>query len=551
MIKGKVKKISGPVIVASGMRGARMWDVVRIGESGLLGEIIKLVNDQAFVEVYEDTSGLRVDEPVVSFGKPFSIELGPGLMGNIYDGLQRPLADMSRGGEFYIKRGVRLNKLDRKKRWEFVAKVSENRKVSPGDVIGTVRDGGIDHRIMVPPGISGTVRKISSGKFGVDDVVCEMDKGELRMLQEWEVRSVRPFRKKLGFFEPLITGQRVIDSVFPVAKGGAVCLPGGFGAGKTVLESIITANCDSDVNIVCRTGERGNEVTDIINEMGELKDRKGKPLMGKSVLVVNTSNMPVVARETSVHTSISIGEYFRDQGYNVAILIDSTSRWAEALREVSGRLEELPGEEGYPVYLESSIGEFMERSGRVENLNGSMGSLSLIASVSPPGADFSEPVTQAILRSAKVFWALDQKLSWRRHFPAINWLLSYSRQSDDLREWFTRQVDTWDENRKEIMGILQKEAELERVIRVVGIDVLPENEKLLIGIARIVREDFLQQDAYDGVDSYTDIQKQQSMLKRIIGLYRNGLREIESGKKAEDVLKRDVLEKFSKMKHEV
>lgn len=551
MIKGKIKKISGPVIVASGMRGARMWDVVKIGESGLLGEIIKLVNDRAFIEVYEDTNGLRVGEPVVSFGKPFSIELGPGLIGNIYDGLQRPLADMSREGEFYIKRGVRLNKLDRKKRWDFRAKISGKKVVSPGDVIGTVSEGGIEHRIMVPPGISGTVKKISSGKFRVDEIVCELDKGDLRMLQEWEVRSVRPFRKKLGFFEPLITGQRVIDSIFPVAKGGSVCLPGGFGAGKTVLESVITSNCNSDVNIVCRTGERGNEVTDIIDEMRDSKDRKGKPLMDKSVLVVNTSNMPVVARETSVHTSISIGEYFRDQGYNVAVLIDSTSRWAEALREVSGRLEELPGEEGYPVYLESSIGEFFERSGRVENLDGSLGSLTLIASVSPPGADFSEPVTQSILRSAKVFWALDQKLSWRRHFPAINWLLSYSRQSEDLREWFNKQVETWDVNRKEIMEILQKEAELERVIRVVGIDVLPENEKLLVGVARIVREDFLQQDGFDKVDMFTEIQKQQSMLKRILELYRKGLMEIEGGKKADDVLKRDVLEKFSRMKYEV
>jgi len=415
-----------------------------------------------------------------------------------------------------------------------------------------VKEGSLVHRILVPPGTEGKVKFIRSGKFSVDECICELSGGrKLSMMQEWEVRKPRPYRRKLAVSEPLITGQRVIDSLFPVGKGGSVCVPGGFGSGKTVLESTITKNCDSDVNIICRTGERGNEVTDIINELKESEDRKGKPLMEKSILIVNTSNMPVVARETSIYTAITIGEYFRDQGYNSVVLVDSTSRWAEALREVSGRLEELPGEEGYPVYMESYIGSYHERSGKVENLSGSFGSLTLVSSVSPPGADFSEPVTQGVLRATKVFWGLDQKLAWRRHFPAINWMISYSKHAGDVSPWFRKNVSKdWGLVTKKLKEILQKEAELEKVVRVVGTGALPEKEKFVLEIARIVREDFLQQDAFHPEDSYTPPDKQYAMMREIVNLYEKGLKGVESGKTTDQILTKSVRERIARIKHD-
>ncbi|MBN2043209.1 MAG: V-type ATP synthase subunit A [Candidatus Aenigmarchaeota archaeon] len=551
MIKGAIERITGPVVIAKNMLGSRMWDVVRVGDSSLLGEIIKLVGDRAFIEVYENTNGLKVGEPVISLEKPFSVELGPGLIGNVYDGLQRPLEAIEREQGEFMGKGIRINSLDRKRKWNFRASVKEGEDVAPGQVIGAVKEGSVDHKIMVPPGITGKVKKISSGSFTVDSTICKIGEEKVSMLQEWEVRRIRPYKRKLGFFDPLVTGQRVIDSLFPITKGGTACVPGGFGSGKTVLESVITRNCDSDINIVCRTGERGNEVTEIINEMKGDRDRNDKPLMEKSILIVNTSNMPVVARETSVYTGITMGEYFREQGYNVVILIDSTSRWAEALREVSGRLEELPGDEGYPVYMESSMGEFFERAGRVENLNGSTGSLTLIASVSPPGADFSEPVTQSAMRSSKVFWALDQRLSWRRHFPAMDWLVSYSNYVDELNGWYEKQTEGWNETRKRIMEFLQKEAELERIAKVIGVEVLPEREKFLLEITRIIREDFLQQDAFDRVDSYTDINRQHSMMKRVTKLHDDGMKHIEEGKKTAEFLDKKTRERFAKMRDEV
>ncbi|NIO22475.1 MAG: V-type ATP synthase subunit A [Candidatus Aenigmarchaeota archaeon] len=552
MIKGRIERVTGPVVVAEGMLGARMWDVVEIGKGKLLGEIIKLVGERAFIEVYEDTNGLEIKEPVVSLGKPFTVELGPGLMGSIYDGLGRPLERIKKELGSFIRKGIRLTTLDRKRKWKFEPKVRKGEEVSGGSVLGSVREGSIVHKIMVPDGTEGKVKSVRKGEFSIEESVCELNNGKrVKMLQEWEVRRTRPYRSKVGLSEPLITGQRVIDSLFPVGKGGNVCVPGGFGSGKTVLESAITKNCDSDINIVCRTGERGNEVTDIINELNESKDRKGRPLMEKSILIVNTSNMPVVARETSIYTAITIGEYFRDQGYNSIVLIDSTSRWAEALREVSGRLEELPGEEGYPVYMESYVGEYHERSGRVENMNGSFGSLTLISSVSPPGADFSEPVTQAVLRATKVFWGLDQKLAWRRHFPAMNWLISYSRHLDDMLPWFKKNVSKdWDVVTKNLRAILQKEAELERVVRVVGIGVLPEKEKFILEIARIVREDFLQQDAFHTEDSYTPLDKQYALMRDVVKLYEKGLKEIESGKTTDQILTKSVKERMARVKYD-
>lgn len=552
MIKGRIERITGPVIVAKGMLGSRMWDVVEIGKDKLLGEIIKLVGERVFVEVYEDTNGLKVGEPVVSLGKPFTVELGPGLIGSVLDGLGRPLERIKNELGPFITKGIRLNTLDRKRKWRFEPKVKKGEKVSMGSVLGHVKEGSITHRIMVPEGVEGEVKAIRKGEFSVNEWVCELRNGKrVTMFQEWEVRKIRPYKRKIGVTEPLVTGQRVVDSLFPVGKGGSVCVPGGFGSGKTVLESTITKNCDSDVNIVCRTGERGNEVIDIINELKESNDRKGGKLMDKSILIVNTSNMPVVARETSIYTAITIGEYFRDQGYNSVVLIDSTSRWAEALREVSGRLEELPGEEGYPVYMESHIGGYHERSGKVENLNGSFGSLTLISSVSPPGADFSEPVTQAVLRSTKVFWGLDQKLAWRRHYPAINWLISYSRYYEEILPWLRKNVsEEWESVTKGVMSILQKEAELERVVRVVGIGVLPEKEKFILEIARIIREDFLQQDAYHPEDCYTSLDKQYAIMKEIIKLYEMGLKQLERGKKVEQILTKAIKERMARIKYD-
>ncbi|NIO21525.1 MAG: V-type ATP synthase subunit A [Candidatus Aenigmarchaeota archaeon] len=552
MMKGKIERITGPVVIAKGMLGSRMWDVVEVGKSKLLGEIIKLVGERAFIEVYEDTNGLQIDEPVVSLGKPFTVELGPGLINSIYDGLGRPLERIKKELGSFITKGIRLTTLDRKKKWNFIPKVKKGDGVSGGSVLGTVKEGSFIHKIMIPHGIEGKVKSIRKGSFSISENVCELTNGKrLNLLQEWEVRRTRPYARKLALSEPLITGQRVIDSLFPIGKGGSVCVPGGFGSGKTVLESTITKNCDSDVNIVCRTGERGNEVTDIINELNESKDRKGRPLMEKSILIVNTSNMPVVARETSIYTAITIGEYFRDQGYHSVVLIDSTSRWAEALREVSGRLEELPGEEGYPVYMESYVGEYHERSGKVETPNGSFGSLTLVSSVSPPGADFSEPVTQAVLRSTKVFWGLDQKLAWRRHFPALNWLISYSRHDEDMFPWFRKKVSKdWDVVTKELKAILQKEAELERVVRVVGIGVLPEKEKFILEIARIIREDFLQQDAYHLEDSYTPLDKQYAIIRDIAKLYEKGLKELEAGKTTDQILTKSVKERMARMKYD-
>jgi len=552
MIRGEIERITGPVVVARNMLGSRMWDVAEVGKSKLLGEIIKLAADRAFIEVYEDTNGLRIKEPVASLGKPFTVELGPGLIGSVYDGLGRPLDRIKKELGDFITRGVRLNTLDRKRKWEFKAKVKRGDKIFSGSVLGTVKEGSFIHRIMAPPGTVGEVKSVKNGKLSVEQAVCELSGGKkLNMIQEWEVRTPRPFRRKLTISEPLITGQRAIDSLFPVGKGGGVCMPGGFGSGKTVLESAITKNCDSDMNIVCRTGERGNEVTDIINELSGSKDRNGKPLLGKSVLIVNTSNMPVVARETSIYTAITMGEYFRDQGYNVVVLVDSTSRWAEALREVSGRLEELPGEEGYPVYMESLVNEYHERVGHVETLDGSKGSLTLISSVSPPGADFSEPVTQAVMRSAKVFWGLDQKLAWRRHFPAINWMMSYSKHVESLASWYAKRVSKdWEIIEKKVVAILQKEAELEKVVRVVGMGVLPESEKFVLEIARIVREDFLQQDAYHPEDAYTPLDKQYAMMKDIIRIYEKGVREVEAGKTAEEVLTKGVKERLARMKYD-
>ncbi len=549
MIKGKISRITGPVVVAEGMTGAKMWEAVEVGKIGLLGEIIKLVKDKAIIEVFEDTYGLEINEPVKSSGKQFTIELGPGLIGCVYDGLERPLDKIKEDFGDFISRGIRLFALDRKKKWEFKPKVKKGDKVYPGFVLGEVKEKTINHKILVPHGVNGIVKEVYKGDFNLEDVIAILDNGiKLKLFQEWPVKKQRPYKSKIGFEEPLITGQRVLDSFFPIAKGGNACVPGGFGSGKTLLEHCIIKNCDADITIFVGCGERGNEICDLLTEFPKLKDRKtGKSLMEKSIIIANTSNMPVVARETSIYTGITLGEYFRDQGYNVLVTADSTSRWAEALREVSGRLEELPGEEGFPVYLESNIANFYERSGRVKNLNDSVGSLTLICSVSPPGGDFSEPVTVNSLRIAKVLWALDQKLSWRRHFPAVNWLISYSKYVNELSPWFKKISPNFLKVRKTIFEILHKETEIERILRIVGLEGLPEKEKFIIEIAKIIKEDFLQQDAFNYKENFTSIEKQYEILKEIVKFYKKGIEKLKEREIGEKEI-RDFREKLNKIK---
>ena len=522
MIKGKIRKITGPIVIAKSMKGTRMWDVVQVGEEKLLGEVIRLIDDQAVIEVYEDTKGLRIGEDVVSLEKRFSVELGPGLSGSVFDGLQRPLDRMRKEKGDFIEKGVALISLDRKTLWDFVPNVKKGDRINGGDVIGTVFENDMEHRILSPPEMSGVVAEISEGRFSVEDVVCVLDNGEkLKLYHEWDVKVYRPFKRKIDFSSQLITGQRIIDSLFPIVLGGTAVVPGGFGSGKTVLESAIIKNCNSDINVICKVGERGNEVKDMINEINSLKDRKGIGLKNKTVAIANTSNMPVVARETSIYTAITIGEYFRDQGLNALVIIDSVSRWAEAMREVSGRLEELPGEEGYPVYLESMINSVFERAGSVETLGGFSGSLTTISSVSPPGSDFSEPVTQAMMRANKVFWGLDQKLAWRRHYPALNWLISYSAYAEEIG----RRDKEFENLRKNVMDLLKKESELERIAMIVGTSALPENERIIMEIANVVREEFLQQNAYDKADSFTHPKEQKAMMKLIVNFYEDMKKE--------------------------
>ncbi|HNQ25776.1 MAG TPA: ATP synthase subunit A [Methanoregulaceae archaeon] len=518
--EGVLKRIAGPVVTAVNI-DAHMYDVVKVGHEELMGEVIKIQGDETIIQVYEDTSGIRPGEPVTNTGLSLAVELGPGLLTSIYDGIQRPLSVLvDKMGDF-IQRGVSAPGLDHQKKWEFRPLVKEGDKVSPGMVIGEVQETNIVHRILVPPKVQGgVVKSIKRGSFTIEEVVCTLDSGtELTMMQKWPVRVPRPVTEKMNPTIPLITGQRILDGLFPIAKGGTAAIPGPFGSGKTVTQQQLAKWSDAEIVVYIGCGERGNEMTEVLTEFPELEDPKsGKPLMERTVLIANTSNMPVAAREASVYTGITIAEYFRDMGYDVSLMADSTSRWAEAMREISSRLEEMPGEEGYPAYLAARLSEFYERAGLVRTLSGKNGSVSVIGAVSPPGGDFSEPVTQNTLRIVKVFWALDAKLSQRRHFPAINWLNSYSLYLDSLHGWYDKEVSPeWNVLRSWAMEVLQKEAELQEIVQLVGSDALPEAEQLTIEIARMIREIFLQQNAYDAVDTFCDMSKQYDMMKAIKG----------------------------------
>jgi V/A-type H+-transporting ATPase subunit A len=516
--EGVLRRIAGPVVTAVNI-DAHMYDVVKVGHEELMGEVIKIQGDETIIQVYEDTSGIRPGEPVTNTGLSLAVELGPGLLTSIYDGIQRPLSVLvDKMGDF-IQRGVSAPGLDHQKKWEFRPLAKEGDKVSPGTIIGEVQETNIVHRIMVPPNVQGgVVKSIKRGSFTIEEIVCTLDSGtELTMMQKWPVRVPRPVMEKMNPTIPLITGQRILDGLFPIAKGGTAAIPGPFGSGKTVTQQQLAKWSDAEIVVYIGCGERGNEMTEVLTEFPQLEDPKtGKPLMERTVLIANTSNMPVAAREASVYTGVTIAEYFRDMGYDVSLMADSTSRWAEAMREISSRLEEMPGEEGYPAYLAARLSEFYERSGLVTTLNGDSGSVSVIGAVSPPGGDFSEPVTQNTLRIVKVFWALDAKLSQRRHFPAINWLNSYSLYLDSLHDWYDREVSPeWNTLRSWAMEILQKEAELQEIVQLVGSDALPESEQITIEVARMIREIFLQQNAYDKVDTFCDMKKQYDMMKAI------------------------------------
>lgn len=516
--QGVLKRISGPVVTAVGL-DAHMYDVVKVGNEELMGEVIKIQGESVIIQVYEDTDGIRPGEPVENTGLSLAVELGPGLLTSIYDGIQRPLEVLVDKMGNFIERGVSAPGLSHEKKWEFVPTVKAGDVVKAGDILGTVQETNIVHKVMVPPNAKGgKIKKISGGSSTVDETICVLEDGtEITMLQRWPVRVPRPVKEKLNPDIPLITGQRILDGLFPIAKGGTAAIPGPFGSGKTVTQQQLAKWSDSEIVVYIGCGERGNEMTEVLTEFPELEDPKtGRPLMERTVLIANTSNMPVAAREASVYTGITIAEYFRDMGYDVSLMADSTSRWAEAMREISSRLEEMPGEEGYPAYLAARLSEFYERAGRVINLNETDGSVSVIGAVSPPGGDFSEPVTQNTLRIVKVFWALDAKLSQRRHFPAINWLNSYSLYLDALEDWYDREVSPeWNPLRAWAMAVLQKEAELQEIVQLVGSDALPDEEQITIEVARMIREIFLQQNAYDPVDTYCSMSKQYDMLKAI------------------------------------
>jgi V/A-type H+-transporting ATPase subunit A len=520
MIQGQISRISGPVVIAQGMRGSKMYDVVKVGLEELSGEIIRLDGEMAVIQVYEDTTGLSIGEPVGNTEKPLSVDLGPGLISSIYDGVQRPLPLLVKESGSFISRGIAVPGIDLAKKWNFKPLVQVNDKVTGGSVIGEVNEYHIRHLILVPPELSGTVTHIESGDYTITEPICTLDTGAtVSMMQKWPVRKGRPYLRKLDPTVPLVTGQRVFDSLFPLTKGGTAMIPGGFGTGKTVSEQTLAKWADAQVIIYIGCGERGNEMTDVLSEFPELVDpRSGLPLIERTILIANTSNMPVAAREASIYTGITMAEYYRDMGYDVALMADSTSRWGEALREVSGRLEEMPGEEGYPAYLATRLAAFYERAGRVVCLGSDdrIGSITVVGAVSPPGGDFSEPITQNTLRITGTFWALDTSLAYRRHFPSVNWIKSYSLYLDILQDWYLSNVGhDWKELRDRMMYLLQKEVELQEIVQLVGPDALPESEKAILEVTRMIREDFLQQSAYSDTDSFCQVEKQYWMMKAI------------------------------------
>ena len=558
MSKGTIKKVAGPLVIAEGMRDANMFDVVRVSNQRLIGEIIEIHGDQASVQVYEETSGLCPGEPVESTEMPLSVELGPGLITSIYDGIQRPLDDIMKIAGNSLKRGVEVPSLKRDKKWKFEPTVKSGDAVEPGDIIGTVQETiVVQQKIMVPYGVQGTIKEIKSCDFTVDEVVAflktENGDKDLTMMQKWPVRKGRPYKEKLPLDMPLITGQRVVDTFFPIAKGGVAAVPGPFGSGKTVIQHQLAKWAEADIVVYIGCGERGNEMTDVLNEFPELKDPKtGQSLMERTVLIANTSDMPVAAREASIYTGITIAEYFRDMGYSVALMADSTSRWAEALREMSGRLQEMPGEEGYPAYLGSRLAQFYERAGQVVSLgkDGRVGALSVIGAVSPPGGDISEPVSQATLRIVKVFWGLDSALAYKRHFPAINWLTSYSLYTDNMGSWFDENVsDKWMSDRQRLMGLLQDEAELDEIVKMVGMDALSAEDRLKMEAARSIREDFLHQNSFHEVDTYTSLKKQFLMMELVIAFYDKSLEALKQGASAQKLINMAVRERIGRYKY--
>ena len=559
MKTGRIIKVSGPLVVAEGMDEANIYDVVKVGEKGLIGEIIEMRGDKASIQVYEETSGIGPGDPVITTGEPLSVELGPGLIESMFDGIQRPLdAFMEAANSAFLTKGVSVKALNRTKKWAFNPTVKAGDVVSAGDVIGTVQETAVVLlKIMVPYGVNGTVKEIKSGEFTVEETVAVIatEKGdkEVQLMQKWPVRKGRPFAKKLNPTEPMTTGQRVIDTFFPVAKGGAAAVPGPFGAGKTVVQHQIAKWGDAEIVVYVGCGERGNEMTDVINEFPELKDPKtGESIMKRTVLIANTSNMPVAAREASIYTGITIAEYFRDMGYSVSIMADSTSRWAEALREMSGRLEEMPGDEGYPAYLGSRLADYYERAGKVVCLGkeGRQGAITAIGAVSPPGGDISEPVTQSTLRVVKVFWGLDAQLAYKRHFPSINWLSSYSLYAETIDKWMDKNVnDEWSELRLQAMTILQEESRLEEIVRLVGIDALSESDRLQLEVAKSIREDYLQQNGFHEIDTYTSLDKQFKMLKLILMFMTEGERALKAGVYLNKILELPIRDRIARSKY--
>ena len=554
---GKVIKVSGPLVVAEGMEDANVYDVVEVSDNKLIGEIIEMRGDKASIQVYEETTGIGPGDDVYSTGSPLSIELGPGMLEQMFDGIQRPLeALQAKAGDFLL-RGVSVSPLDREKRWDFVPTVNVGDEVSEGNIIGTVQETTVvSHKIMVPPAVSGKIVEILPGYHTVDEIICkiEIDDGikELNMIQKWPVRRGRPYSRKLDPIRPLVTGQRIIDTFFPVAKGGAAAIPGPFGSGKTVVQHQLAKWADAEIVVYVGCGERGNEMTDVLMEFPEILDPKtGQSLMKRTVLIANTSNMPVAAREASIYTGITIGEYFRDMGYSVALMADSTSRWAEALREMSGRLEEMPGDEGYPAYLASRVADFYERAGYVKCLGEDReGALTVIGAVSPPGGDISEPVSQATLRIVKVFWGLDYALSYRRHFPAINWLNSYSLYQDKMDKFMDESIDRkFSAHRIQSMALLQEESNLQEVVRLVGRDSLSEADQLKLEVAKSLREDFLQQNAFHEVDTYCSLPKQFKMLNLILGFYDEAKKALDAGVYLDEILKIESREGITRSKN--
>ncbi len=556
--KGTIKKVAGPLVIATGMRDANMFDVVHVSDQMLTGEIIEMHGDEASIQVYEETSGLGPGEPVVSTGVPMSVELGPGLITSIYDGIQRPLDAIMKVCGNNLKRGIHVDSLDREKKWNFVPTAEIGEEVSGGDVLGTVQETEVvEQKIMVPPDVKGRVKELKSGEFTVTETIAviETEKGdrEIQLMQRWPVRKSRPYTEKLRPDKPLITGQRVVDAFFPIAKGGTAAVPGPFGSGKTVIQHQLAKWAEADIVVYIGCGERGNEMTDVLNEFPALVDPKtGRSLMERTVLIANTSDMPVAAREASIYTGITIAEYFRDMGYSVALMADSTSRWAEALREMSGRLEEMPGEEGYPAYLGSRLAQFYERAGHVIALgkDGRDGALSVIGAVSPQGGDISEPVSQATLRIVKVFWGLDSNLAYQRHFPAINWLTSYSLYLDSMEKWFNEEVDPgWMNSRQEMMSLLQDESKLNEIVQMVGMDALSPADRLKMEAAKSIREDFLNQNSFDEVDTYSSLRKQYLMMRLVMSFYEKAKVALEKGANVENLIAMPSRESIGRFKY--